>query len=47
MKRRGMASPDMGDMLAMTFSVKVAARKPIDLIQRFYEPDCSGLGWMR
>ena len=30
MKRRGMASPDLGDCLAMTFAVKVSARpKPV------------------
>ena len=29
MKARGMASPDLGDMLAMTFSVTVAPPKPI------------------
>lgn len=28
MKKRGLASPDCGDMLAMTFSVKVSAPKP-------------------
>ena len=27
MKKRGLASPDCGDMLAMTFAVKVAAKK--------------------
>jgi hypothetical protein len=32
MKKRGLASPDCGDMLAMTFAVKMAARKT-DVLQ--------------
>jgi hypothetical protein len=43
MKARGMASPDLGDTLAMTFSVKVApqpVRQLVDLPQ--YGPN----SWM-
>jgi len=37
MKARGLASPDLGDVLAMTFAVKVAtrARSRRELIYRF------------
>jgi len=47
MKARGCASPDMGDVLAMTFAVNVRARvktPPPKLIYQF--PDTSGLRWM-
>jgi len=45
MKKRGLASPDSGDMLAMTFAVKVAAPKPELPVERYYPGERSG-GWM-
>lgn len=45
MKKRGLASPDCGDMLAMTFGVKVAAPKPPDPPVYRY-PGQEGTTWM-
>jgi|SRR6185312_6906522 len=45
MKERGLHSPDSGDMLAMTFAVKVAAPKPEPPVERYYPGERSG-GWM-
>lgn len=45
MKKRGLASPDCGDMLAMTFGVKVAAPKaPDPPVMRY--PGQEGTTWM-
>lgn len=45
MKKRGLASPDSGDMLAMTFAVNVAPkRKP--KVQEFNYSGGSNLGWL-
>jgi hypothetical protein len=47
MKARGCASPDMGDVLAMTFAVNVRARvktPPPKLVYTF--PDSMPLRWM-
>lgn len=46
MKKRGLASPDCGDMLAMTFAVKVAAPKPKPAPVYQY-PGQSAQNWMR
>jgi len=46
MKKRGLASPDCGDMLAMTFAVKVAPPKPRRIEQEI-PMGGGGLGWMR
>jgi hypothetical protein len=47
MKSRGLASPDLGDCLAMSFGVKVMARpKPkAELIYAF--PGSHSTNWMR
>jgi hypothetical protein len=45
MKSRGLASPDLGDCLAMTFAVKVAARKHTPAQQPLYRRD-DGWSWM-
>lgn len=42
MKRRGLSSPDSGDMLAMTFGVKVAPKKKETASPAYYGSD----GWM-
>lgn len=46
MKKRGLASPDCGDMLAMTFSVKVAAPKPKPKPEMRY-PGQDAQSWMQ
>ena len=45
MKSRGLESPDIADMLAMTFSVKVAAPKPADTDRPQYG-DYQETSWM-
>lgn len=45
MKKRGLSSPDCGDMLAMTFAVKVAAPKPIPKPEYRY-PGQDNTTWM-
>lgn len=45
MKRRGMSSPDCGDMLAMTFAVNVAAPKPKPVAKSYY-PGQADTGWL-
>lgn len=45
MKRRGMSSPDCGDMLAMTFAVNVAAPKPKPKAVSYY-PGQNDTGWL-
>lgn len=45
MKARGLASPDCGDMLAMTFQVKIAAPKPQPKREAIY-PGQNDLSWM-
>ena len=44
MKRRGLASPDLGDRLAMTFAVDIAFRsqRPSQLVYHFPSPNA----WM-
>jgi hypothetical protein len=46
MKARGMASPDLGDTLAMTFAVKVAAREKPVLKNLLYSFPAVNLRWM-
>jgi hypothetical protein len=47
MKSRGLASPDLGDCCAMSFAVKVKAKKKAPQQQLIYNyPASSGLGWM-
>ena len=47
MKSRGLASPDLGDTLAMSFAVSVKAKKKPQQSQLIYSfPDRAGLGWM-
>jgi hypothetical protein len=45
MKKRGLSSPDIGDMLAMTFSVNVLA-KPKDEEPPMYYPGEQASSWM-
>jgi hypothetical protein len=45
MKSRGLASPDCGDMLAMTFGVTVAAPKPVEKTELVYV-GLPNTGWM-
>jgi hypothetical protein len=46
MKSRGLASPDLGDCCAMSFAVKVKAKKkPVEQQLIYSFPDRS-LGWM-
>ncbi len=48
MKKRGLASPDEGDALALTFAMPVASRldkAPEDT--QSWPLDEAGLGWMR
>lgn len=45
MKKRGLSSPDCGDMLAMTFSVTIAPPAPEPEIER-YIPRERSLSWM-
>lgn len=42
MKRRGLSSPDCGDMLAMTFSVKIGVRAKVEPRGNYY----GAAGWM-
>jgi hypothetical protein len=44
-KKRGLASPDCGDMLAMTFSVKIAAPKPKPAPRMVYKGEMNQ-SWM-
>ena len=46
MKKRGLSSPDCGDMLAMTFAVKVAAPKPKPKPEMRY-PGQDAQNWMQ
>lgn len=46
MKKRGLASPDSGDMLAMTFAVTIAPPK-IESHPVIYREQNDGLDWMR
>ena len=46
MKKRGLASPDCGDCLAMTFAVKVAPPKPKQAPEYRY-PGQTAQEWMR
>jgi hypothetical protein len=46
MKRRGLASPDMGDCLAMTFSVKIATRRERLPKMEYVYPGQRALAWM-
>lgn len=46
MKLRGLASPDCGDMLAMTFAVKIAPRTKHEPIQEARYPNEQGESWM-
>ena len=46
MKKRGLSSPDCGDMLAMTFAVKVAAPKPKPAVKYKYKGEAD-LSWMQ
>ncbi len=46
MKARGLASADLGDMLAMTFGIKIAPPKPKSLRPTEYSPGEHTLGWM-
>lgn len=45
MKKRGLASPDCGDMFAMTYSVHVMP-KPVDPPPRVIQMGDAGTGWM-
>ena len=45
-KARGLASPDLGDVLAMTFAVKVAARTKPALKNLVYQFPSANLKWM-
>lgn len=45
MKKRGLSSPDCGDMLAMTFAVRLAARKT-DHIKQYVSFGSQMQGWM-
>ncbi len=45
MKKRGLSSPDSGDMLAMTFAVKVAPPAPKPEVENYY-PGERSLSWM-
>ena len=45
-KARGLASPDLGDVLAMTFAVKVAARTKPALKNLVYQFPTANLKWM-
>lgn len=46
MKKRGLASPDMGDALAMTFAVKLMAKKKAPPQKRLGVSGGENLGWM-
>lgn len=46
MKARGLASPDSGDVLAMTFAVKVAARRKPAAQNLVYSFPEIGQRWM-
>jgi len=46
MKKRGLSSPDCGDMLAMTFAVKVLAAKPAEK-PKLQFPGEANLNWMQ
>ena len=45
MKARGLGSPDIGDMIAMSYSVQVAAQRTVKKEQRFVAGRYDG-GWM-
>ena len=45
MKKRGLASPDCGDMLAMTFAVTIAPPPPKPVVEYRY-PGQNAQGWM-
>lgn len=47
MKKRGLSSPDCGDMLAMTFAVKVRARKRAVSEVRYVYPGQQDQSWMK
>jgi hypothetical protein len=46
MKKRGLASPDCGDMLAMTFAVKIFP-KPVQEMSEVIYGGVLNQGWMR
>lgn len=46
MKKRGLASPDMGDALAMTFAVKLMAKKKVKETRRVGRSGGEDLGWL-
>jgi hypothetical protein len=46
MKKRGLASPDTGDMIAMTFAVQLRAKEKVEEARRMYEPGQQSTGWM-
>ena len=47
MKSRGLASPDLGDCLAMSFAVKVAARqRPFANWRPLQRDQADGCAWM-
>jgi hypothetical protein len=46
-KSRGLASPDLGDTLAMTFAVKVAARHKPAMKNLVYQFPSANLQWMK
>lgn len=46
MKKRGLSSPDLGDMLAMTFAVRVVPRPKQEPQVRYIYPSQSDNGWM-
>jgi hypothetical protein len=45
MKKRGLASPDCGDMLAMTFSVSISAKRP-QAVTKYVYPGQQQQTWM-
>ena len=47
LKARGEASPDLGDCLAMTFAVKIAARQRPEPQLIYSFPGSDHLRWMR
>lgn len=47
MKKRGLASPDAGDMFAMTFAVTLAVHPKVVEEQQFWHEGAQGLGWLR
>lgn len=47
MKKRGMASPDIGDMLAMTFLPRLSSKMPVNkVVVEYSYPGQAASGWM-